>query len=85
MWKMSNLAIAGLVVGLFSLSFMLNLPMGHLRARTRKFSVMWFLCIHAPIPVIFLGRFFSGLDFRYIPILIIAALLGQIWGGRLEL
>jgi hypothetical protein len=74
-----------LVTGLFSLSFMLNLPMGFLREKTRKFSISWFLCIHLSIPVIYLGRLFSGLDYRYIPIFIAAAILGQVWGGKMEL
>lgn len=73
-----------LVTGLFSLSFMLNLPMGYLREKTRKFSVSWFVCVHLSIPFIYLGRIFSHLDIRYVPIFIAAALLGQIWGGKLE-
>jgi hypothetical protein len=63
---------------------MLNLPFGHLRAKTKKLSLKWFLCIHLPIPIIFLGRFLSHLDFRYIPIFVVAAIIGQIWGGKLE-
>lgn len=74
-----------LVVGLFSLTFMLNLPMGFLRGKTRKFSLSWFLCIHAPIPVVLIGRLFSGLDIRYVPIFLAAALMGQLWGGRIDL
>jgi hypothetical protein len=74
-----------LVTGLFSLSFMLNVPMGFIRTRTKKLSVMWFVCIHATIPVIYYGRMFSGLDYRYIPIFITAAIIGQIWGGKMGL
>jgi len=74
-----------LVLGLFTLTFMLNLPMGFLRGKTKKFSFNWFLCIHLPIPIIFLGRLFSHLDFRYVPIFLLAAVLGQVWGGKLEL
>lgn len=73
-----------LVTGLFSLSFMLNVPFGYLRSRTQKFSFKWFVCVHAAIPIIYLGRVFSHLDFRYIPLFVAAALLGQIWGGKLE-
>lgn len=78
-------AKAALVVGLFSLTFMLNLPFGFFRSRTRKLSLAWFLCIHAPIPFIFLGRFFAHLGIAYVPFFIIAAFLGQLWGGKLEL
>lgn len=74
-----------LVTGLFSLTFMLNVPMGFLREKTGKFSVSWFLCIHVPIPVVYFGRLFSGLDIWYVPIFFAGAVLGQIWGGRLEL
>lgn len=71
-----------LVVGLFSSSFILNVPMGFLRSYTKKFSPGWFLCVHATIPVIYFGRMFSGLDIRYVPIFITAAVLGQIMGGK---
>lgn len=74
-----------LVTGLFSLSFMLNIPMGYLRRSAHKLSFKWFLCVHASIPVIYVGRLFSHLDIRYVPIFIAAALLGQILGGKLEL
>lgn len=74
-----------LVVGIFSLTYMLNIPMGFLRAKTRKLSLNWFLCVHSTIPVIYLGRLMSGLDYRYIPIFVVAAVLGQIWGGKMEL
>jgi len=73
-----------LVVGLFSLSFMLNVPLGYLRSKARKLSLKWFLFVHAAIPVIYLGRIFSHLDIRYIPVFVAAALLGQVWGGKLE-
>jgi hypothetical protein len=73
-----------LVTGLFSMSFMLNVPFGFFRQRYRKLSFMWFVCIHASIPVIVAGRIFSHLDYRYIPFFIAAAVMGQIWGGRLE-
>lgn len=73
-----------LVTGLFSLSFMLNVPLGYMRSKTKRLSFAWFFYIHAAIPVIYLGRIFSHLDIRYIPVFIAAALLGQIWGGKLE-
>ncbi|MBI4822935.1 MAG: hypothetical protein HY805_01730 [Nitrospirae bacterium] len=73
-----------LVTGIFTLTFMLNLPFGYMRSKTKRFSLSWFLCIHLPIPIIFLGRLFSHLDIRYVPIFITAALIGQIWGGKLE-
>ena len=72
-----------LVTGLFTLTFILNVPFGYLRGNTTKWPLK-ILYIHLPIPIVFLGRMFSQLDFRYVPIFIIAALIGQIWGGKLK-
>lgn len=72
------------VTGLFSLTLMINLLFGFLRNRTRKFSPGWFLCIHAPIPFIFIARTVSHLGVAYIPLFVLAALGGQILGGKME-
>jgi hypothetical protein len=73
-----------IVTALFSLTVMINLTFGFLRNKTRKFSLKWFLSIHLPIPLIFLARVSSHLDFRYIPVFVAAALTGQIIGGKIE-
>ncbi len=67
------------------LTFLLNLPFGFARARTRRFSFRWFLCIHVPIPVIFIIRNLSHIEMNCIPLFAIAALSGQLLGGRLHL
>jgi len=73
-----------LIIGLFSLTFMLNMPFGYFRGKTKKFSFKWFLYIHLPIPFIIFARISSQLDFKYIPIFVLAAIIGQICGGKLE-
>ncbi|GAB4390179.1 MAG: hypothetical protein Kow0025_20440 [Thermodesulfovibrionales bacterium] len=74
----------GLILGLFLFTFLINLPFGYMRGRSRKGSLRWFLCIHLPIPLVFLGRTLSHLDIRFVPIFVVAAVAGQLWGGRLE-
>jgi hypothetical protein len=81
---MDLIAKLAVISGLFSLTVMINLLFGHLRNRTRKFSLKWFLCIHLPIPLIFVARVSSHLGFRYVPIFVAAALTGQIIGGKIE-
>ena len=76
---------AVLAAALFSLTVLINLPFGYFRRRTKRFSFKWFLYIHIPIPFILLARVLSQLDFRYIPLFILAAVIGQFWGGRMEL
>ncbi len=65
------------------LAFVINLPFGYLRSRVTRFSLKWFLYIHLPIPIIIVARLFAHLDFRYIPVLVLAAVMGQFFGGKL--
>ncbi len=74
----------GLIAGLFNLAFILNLPSGFLRGRTKKFSPQWFLFIHLPIPFIAFARIFSHIDIKYIPLFVLSSILGQILGSKLR-
>ena len=64
--------------------FLVNIPLGRMRERSRKFSWQWILWIHASIPVIIALRFWLGLHPIAIPINIAAAVLGQFLGGLPE-
>jgi hypothetical protein len=70
---------------LFVLTLLINLPFGFGRAKSKRYSFRWFLCIHLPIPVIFVMRTLSHVEMKYIPIFAVAAVLGQFIGGRLEI
>jgi hypothetical protein len=63
-------------------ALVLNLPFGYLRGGTRKFSFMWFLYIHLPIPAIFLLRTSAGVGFKAVPVIVIGAIIGQVIGSR---
>ncbi|MBW7956590.1 MAG: hypothetical protein H3C68_01745 [Deltaproteobacteria bacterium] len=65
-------------------ALVLNLPFGYFRVKTKKFSVKWFLYIHLPIPFIFLLRTMAGLGYKFIPLMIIGAVAGQLIGGKLN-
>ncbi len=69
---------------LFALTLLINLPFGRARARTKKYSFRWFLYIHVPIPIIFVTRIVSQIEMKYIPVFVLAAVIGQILGGKLE-
>jgi len=70
---------------LFTLTLLLNLPFGYARARSKRYSLRWFLYIHVPIPIIFIIRTISHIDIKYIPVFAVAAIAGQLLGGKLEL
>ncbi len=72
--------VAGIALG----TLLINLPFGYFRRKTKKYSLKWFLCIHLPIPLIFLARISANLNYRYIPLFVIAAVTGQIIGGKIE-
>jgi hypothetical protein len=74
-----------IITALFVFTLLLNLPFGYARAKTKKYSLRWFLYIHIPIPIIFIARTISHIQIKYIPIFVVAAVIGQILGGRLEL
>ena len=69
---------------LFVFTLLINLPFGYARSKAKRYSFRWFLYIHVPIPVIFLIRTISHIEMRYIPFFIVAAVVGQIVGGKLE-
>ena len=63
---------------------LVNIPMGRMRERCRKFSWQWFFWIHASIPLIIALRIWLKLHPVAIPINIAAAILGQVIGGAPE-
>ena len=73
-----------LVAAMTLFTLLINLPCGYFRNREKKYSLKWFLFIHIPIPLIALARILTNLDMRYIPVFVLAAVLGQFCGGRIE-
>ena len=65
-------------------SFGLNVPLGMWRARTKKYSLNWFILIHLAVPLIIFLRVSQELPYWTIPISIVSAILGQLIGGRLS-
>jgi len=65
-------------------SLVINLPLGYLRAGTRKFSLKWFVYIHLPVPLFACLRRSENLSPWVIPSFIAGALLGQLFGGRMR-
>ena len=63
--------------------FLINLPFGHLRSRSTKFSRRWMMTIHVPIPFVFLLRVFSGFNWTVIPLMVLSDVAGQLVGGKL--
>ncbi len=74
-----------ILIALLVFTLLLNLPFGYARAKTKRYSLRWFLYIHVPIPFIFIVRSISNVEIKYIPIIALAAIIGQLIGGRLEL
>jgi len=66
------------------ITLVLNLFFGYFRAREKKYSFKWFLCIHLPIPLIAFARIYANLDYGVIPIFLIVAVAGQVIGGKIE-
>lgn len=67
-----------------ALAFLVNLPLGWWRAGVRKFSVAWFVAVHAAVPVVVLARFAFGVPFRWatLPLFVACYFGGQFVGAR---
>jgi hypothetical protein len=72
-----NAALVALLV------FVLNLPFGYWRAGLRKLSLLWFLAIHIPVPVVVGLRWWADLDWHFIPVSVACFFAGQFAGVRL--
>ena len=70
--------------GLLGFAFLANIPLGYLRQSSLRFSWQWFFYIHASIPLIIMLRVWLGYNWRWIPLTLGCAVLGQIVGGRLQ-
>jgi len=66
------------------LCLLVNIPMGRMRERCKKFSLAWIFWVHASIPLIIALRIGLHLHPVAIPINIAAAVLGQAIGGAPE-
>jgi hypothetical protein len=72
------------VVWLIALAILaINVPFGFWREGLRKLSPLWFVAIHAPIPVAIALRWSVGLGFRLVtlPLFVAAYFAGQYLGG----
>jgi hypothetical protein len=62
---------------------LLNLPFGFWRAGLRRFSLPWFVAVHAPVPLVVGLRLLAGLGWRLstLSVLVGAFFAGQFLGG----
>jgi hypothetical protein len=65
-------------------SFIVNIPLGIWRSKYKKFSFMWFLLIHASIPLIVSLRIYLDTPTAFIPLFIVLAVFGQMFGKKLN-
>ena len=63
---------------------LVNIPLGRMRERSKKFSLQWIFWIHASIPLIIFLRIWLQLHWVAIPINIASAVLGQVIGAAPE-
>lgn len=72
------------IIGLVVLALTISVPCGYIRQNYPKYSFMWFLLIHLPIPFIVLIRIKTGLSWHFIPLTLGGSVAGQIIGGAVS-
>ncbi len=65
------------------IAYFINIPLGYWRAFQRRFSVKWFIAIHASVPFIIALRYILDVPSLYALLFITLAVSGQITGARL--
>jgi hypothetical protein len=67
-------------------TFIINIPFGYWREGVRKFSVQWFIAVHAAVPLVITLRILAGIEWRVLTItfLVVCYFLGQFAGARLR-
>jgi len=63
------------------LAFSINLMLGLWGRKYKKFTLPWWLMIHASVPIIIVLRIFHHIPNIFIPLFIIVAVVGQ-WVGK---
>ncbi|HXC92619.1 MAG TPA: hypothetical protein VN652_01325 [Geobacteraceae bacterium] len=71
-----------ILIGLILTAVAINIPLGYVRQGVAKFSFAWYFYVHISIPLIIYLRIKSGYSWKFIPLTIAGAVLGQIIGGR---
>lgn len=69
------------LVGLVLMSFIVSVPCGYVRESFKKFSLLWLLMAHLPIPMVYHMRQMAGFDWHVIPLTLASAIGGQMLGG----
>jgi len=72
------------LLGLIALSIIVNIPLGFLRQAVEKFSFAWYFYVHISIPLVIYLRIKSGYSWKFIPLTLAGAVIGQIIGGRIR-
>jgi hypothetical protein len=64
--------------------FAVNVPFGWWRQSVRKFSPLWFVAVHAAVPLIIAARLLTeyGWHWSQVPVLVAAYFGGQWVGAR---
>jgi len=62
------------------LALAVNVPLGYLRRRARRYSWQWFVWIHLSIPLLATCRILSGFGWVVVPRLILATVARQVEG-----
>ncbi len=68
---------------IIAITFVFNILCGLFRVRQEKLKWKLFY-IHIPIPLIAYLRISSGISYKFIPVLVIVAVIGQYLGGRIN-
>jgi len=68
------------------ITLIINVPFGFWRQGLQKFSVNWYIAVHAAVPIVIAMRILAGIEWRIATIgfLVLSYFLGQLIGSKLR-
>lgn len=74
------------IIGLALTTLIINIPFGYWREGVVKFSVKWFIAVHAAVPIVITLRILAGVEWQLLTIafLVFSYFLGQFIGAKLR-
>lgn len=67
-------------------TLIINIPLGYWREGVKKFSVQWFMAVHAAVPLVIIMRLIAGLEWQILTItfFVVCYFLGQFIGAMIK-
>ena len=73
------------IISISIFTLLCNVYLGRIRAGVKKYTLKWYVLIHASVPIIIACRIGLDVPYRFSILFVVLAGMGQLLGTRLPL